>query len=117
RRFDARALQHLDPDPHQPAACPRGAAAASGTARSRREDPLEFVGRRHFELIVTAVLRLLVRPPSQKESRMPEAIALHVVILHFAYALDPERLPRQVLARAPSTLHAGHAARFGRRTG
>ena len=42
---------------------------------------------------------------------MAEAIALHVVVLHLAHALDPQRLPRQILAGAPAALAAGHAAR------
>src|SRR5262245_59229107 len=45
---------------------------------------------------------------------MTEAIALHVIVFHFAHALDPQRLPRQILAGAPAALAAGHAARFGR---
>ena len=41
---------------------------------------------------------------------MAEAIALQVVVLHFAHSLDAQRLPGEVLARAPATLPAGHAA-------
>ena len=42
---------------------------------------------------------------------MAEAIALQVVVLHLADALGPQRLPRQVLARAPAALRARHARR------
>ena len=37
---------------------------------------------------------------------MAEAVALQVVVLHLAHALDAQRLPRQVLARAPAALAA-----------
>ena len=40
---------------------------------------------------------------------MPEAIALHVVVLHFADSLGAQRLPREILACAPTTLPTGHA--------
>ena len=40
---------------------------------------------------------------------MAEAIALQVVVLHLAHALDAQRLPRQILAGAPAALPAGHA--------
>src|SRR5689334_25443738 len=33
-----------------------------------------------------------------------------VVVLHLAHPLDAERLPREILARAPATLATGHAA-------
>ena len=39
---------------------------------------------------------------------MTEAVALHVIVFHFAHALDAQRLPRQVLAGTPAALPAGH---------
>ena len=48
---------------------------------------------------------------------MAEAIALQVVVLHLADALDAQRLPRQILAGAPAALRAGHAVDLGRRLG
>ena len=41
-----------------------------------------------------------------------------MVVLDLAHALDPKRLPREILARAPAALASGHArhlaaARFG----
>ena len=101
-------LQHV-PEELRPAQEPLDPDEIT-TARA----PLELVGRRDFELIVAAVLRPLVGPPAQEDRRVAEAIALHVVVLHLADALDPQRLPRQVLAGAPAALRAGHAARFGR---
>ena len=65
-------------------------------------------GCRDLELVVAAILGSLVRPPAQERRGMPEAIALQVVVLHLAHALDAQRLPRQVLARAPATLRARH---------
>src|SRR6185312_207116 len=73
------------------------------------EDLLERERRRDLELIVAAVLRPFVRTPAQEDRRVAEAIALQVVVLHLAYAFDAHRLPRQVLARAPSALGAGHS--------
>src|SRR6185503_19582933 len=93
------------------------AAPGSGAARPRREDALELVGAGHLELGVAAVLRLLVGTPAQEDRGVAEAVALHVVVLHLAHALDAQRLPRQVLARAPAALGAGHAARFRGRSG
>ena len=43
---------------------------------------------------------------------MAETIALQVVVLHLAHALDPQRLPRQVFARAPAALCARHPRRI-----
>src|SRR6185369_7210589 len=113
RRRHARPIQHLDAHPHQSRTCAGRSAACSGAARSGREDLLQFVRLRDFELIVAAVLRLLVGPPAQEDRGMSEAIALHVVVLYFADTLDPQRLPRQILARTPATLAAGHAAGLG----
>src|SRR6185369_4773276 len=73
----------------------------------------ELVSGRDFELIVTAVCGIFVRPPALKHRRVAEAVALHVVVLHLADALDLQRFPRQILARTPAALPAGHAARFG----
>src|SRR3954467_5594301 len=75
---------------------------------SRRENLLELVSSRDLELIVAAIARWLVRAPAQKDSGMTEAIALQVIVLYFADALDAHRLPRQVLACAPAALSTGH---------
>src|SRR5262249_3997656 len=80
-------------------------------ASGRAEDLLELVRSRDLQLIVAAVLRLLVLTPPHKGRRMPEAVALHVVVLPFAHAIDPQRLPREVLPRAPPALSAGHPRR------
>ena len=48
----------------------------------------KLVSRSDLELIVAAVLRRLVVAPAQERRRVPEAIALHVVVLHFAHPLD-----------------------------
>src|SRR6185503_8033430 len=108
--FDARALQHLDAHPGEPAARAGEGAAGSGAARPRREDALELVGLADLELVVAAVLRRLVGPPAHEERAMAEALALHVVVFDLADALDAQRLPGKVLAGAPAALRAGHAA-------
>ena len=105
---------------HVPAALRPGAGAARSRRRpgiagpvsaggARAEDLLELVRGRDLELIVAAVRRRLVGPPAQEGRRVAEAIALQVVVLHLADALDPQRLPREILARAPAALAAGHA--------
>ena len=40
---------------------------------------------------------------------MPEAIALQMIVFHFAYPFDAQRLPRKIFACAPAALCAGHA--------
>ena len=90
-------------------------SGVSDCRRGRAEDLLELVRRRDLELIVAAVARRLVRPPALEDRRVAEAVALHVVVLDLAHALDPQRLPRQILARAPAALPARHARRRRRR--
>ena len=70
---------------------------------------LELVVRGDLELIVFAVDRRLIRPPAEKHCGVAETVALHVVVLHLAYAFDSQRLPRQILASAPAALPARHA--------
>src|SRR6185312_13649851 len=78
------------------------------------ENLLQRVRRRDLELIVAAVLRRLVETPAQEVRRVAEAIALQVVVLHLADALDAQRLPRQVLVSGPAADAARHASRFVR---
>ena len=87
----------------------RYSGADRGVSRDGTEDRGKLESRSDFELIVAAVLRRLVVAPAKKRRRMPEAIALHVVVLHLAHALDAQRLPRQIFARTPSALSARHA--------
>src|SRR6266571_9346310 len=89
----------------------RPPSRAAGTATSLRrpsEDLGELGGRSDLELVVAAVRRPLVGTPAQEHGRMPEAGALQVVVLHLADALDPERLPGEVLALAPAAGRARH---------
>src|SRR5690606_6765114 len=74
-----------------------------------REDAIEVVGVRHLELVVAAVGRPPVGPPAQERRGVAEAVALEMVVSDLADALDPQRLPRQVLAGAPAALPARHA--------
>src|SRR5690242_14834462 len=80
-----------------------------GGVPMRAEDLLELVRSRDLELIVAAVFRLLVDPPPLERCRVAEAVALHVVVFHLADALDAERFPGEILARAPSALATRHA--------
>ena len=81
-----------------------------------RPDPDEktsrqLVGRGDLELVVAAVLGPLVRPPAEEDRGVAEPVALKVVVLHLAHPLDPERLPGEILPRAPAALGAGLPAR------
>src|SRR5687768_17292331 len=98
----------MDTHTGKPAACPRRAPAGSGTARPGREDLVEVVGGRDLELIVATVGRLFVRAPAQERRHVTKAAALQMIVLHLTHALDPQRLPREVLARAPAALSARH---------
>ena len=95
----------------------RGAAAETprppprASTRQHGEDLLQRVRRDDLELVVAAALRRLVGPPAHEGRRVAEAVALQVVVLHLADALDAQRLPRQVLAGAPAAGRAGHALR------
>src|SRR5204863_259470 len=71
----------------------------------------ELGRRRDLELVVATLRRQLVGTPAEKDGRVSEAIALHVVVLHLADALDPQRLPGQVLAGTPAALPARHPDR------
>src|SRR5262245_54769997 len=85
------------------------------SARSGAEDLLELERSSHLELVVAAILRASIRTPALEHRSVPEALALHVVVLHFADALDAQRLPRQVLAGAPPALSARHSLNPGPR--
>src|SRR5438093_11967744 len=71
----------------------------------------ELGGGRDVELVVTAVRRPLVGTPAHEGGGVSEAIALEVVVLDLAHALDAQRLPGEILARAPAALGARHADR------
>src|SRR5262245_49811526 len=88
----------------------RTVSRVNGSAK----DLLELVRSRDLELIVTTVLRPFVRSPPLKDRRMAEPRPLHVVVLDLADTFDSERLPGQVLARAPPTLTARHPGHLGR---
>src|SRR4051812_40248695 len=105
------------PNPPKPSSRPprfRGDGSwRSSGASAEHFRQLEWRG--DLQLVVGAVLERLVGPPPQEDRGMTEAIALQVVVLHLADALDAKRLPRKVLAGAPTALRSGHAARFCRR--
>ena len=110
-------LQHVPTElrPAQEALDPNeetgGWSAEETTPRGllpRAEDLLELVRSRDLELVVAAIGRALVRAPPLEHRRMPESIALHVVVLHFADTLDAQRLPGQILAGAPAALASRH---------
>src|ERR1700754_2975754 len=65
--------------------------------------------RDNLELLVGAVFRGFVGAPTSEVREMTETRALHVFIRDFNDELGTKRLPREVLALAPSALAAGHA--------
>src|SRR5215831_13721209 len=82
---------------------------ATGSAAGRREDRAELGRRSDLQLVVAAILGPPVRSPAQERRRVTEAVALQVVVLDLAHALDAQGLPGEVLACAPAALSAGHA--------
>src|SRR5262245_15085727 len=84
----------------------------SGPWARGAENLLEFVSASDLELIVAALPRRLVRPPSQENGGMAEAITLQVVVLDLAHPLYPQRLPREILPGAPPALPTRHAGHF-----
>src|SRR5437867_132611 len=82
--------------------------AAGTSLRLPSEDLGELGGRSDLELVVPAVRRPLVGTPAGEDGRMPEAGALQVVVLHLADALDPKRLPGEILALAPAAGRTRH---------
>src|SRR5437868_6245946 len=72
----------------------QGGVKAAGRESGGAEHLRQLVRRRDFELIVAAALRLPIGAPALEDRRVAESIALHVVVLHLAHALDPQRLPR-----------------------
>src|SRR5262249_24280566 len=77
--------------------------------RPEAENLGELGGRSDLELIVPAIRRPLVGPPALEDAGVTEAVALQMIVFDLTDALDAQRLPRQVLARAPAALSARHA--------
>src|SRR5688572_24710727 len=87
----------------------RHACSHPGLGAIRPENRGKFESRSDLELIVAAVLRRLVVAPAHERRGVAEAVALHVVVLHFAHPFDAQRLPREILAGAPPAMPARHA--------
>ena len=75
------------------------------------EHLLQLERRGHLELVIAAIRGRLVGAPALEDGRVAEAVALQVVVLHFADPLGPHRLPAQVLAAAPAALGSRHPIR------
>src|SRR5947208_16880838 len=73
------------------------------------ENGFEFLRRHYLELRIGAIARLLVGTPPAKLGRVPETIALHMIVGDFDDQFRTQRLPRKVLALAPSALAARNA--------
>src|SRR5260221_547057 len=66
------------------------------------ENLAQFHRRRLLQLIVPALGRRLVRPPALEGGRVPEPIALQMIVGDLADALDAQRLPGEILAAIPA---------------
>ena len=76
-----------------------------------RENRFQLVRRNDFKLRVGAIARLLVGPPLPELRHMTESRPLHMLVCNFDYQLGSERLPRQILAVAPTALTSRHPMR------
>src|SRR5271168_1924892 len=72
------------------------------------ENRSQLVRRNDFKLRVSAIARLLVGPPLPELRHMTESSPLHMLVCNFDYQLGSERLPRQILAVAPTALTSRH---------
>ena len=77
------------------------------------QDSGEVVAGRLVQLTVAAALGVAVGAPPFEVRGVPEAPALHVVVLHLQHPLGAQRGEAEVLALAPSALGAGHAVGVG----
>src|SRR5277367_2325029 len=75
------------------------------------ENRFQLVRRNDFKLRVGAIARLLVGPPLPELRHMAESRSLHMLICNLNYQLGTERLPRQILAVAPTALTSRHPMR------
>src|SRR5437773_11864124 len=92
----------------------RQTTGARSWAISRAEDLFELERRGDVQLIVAAVARLFVGPPSEERRRVPETVALQVVVFDLAHSFDTQWFPRQVFAGTPAALAAAHAREIAR---
>src|SRR5450432_4016728 len=76
-------------------------------AGPRGEDPREREGHGGLQLIVAAVPGRSVRSPATELRGVAEAVALHVIVPDLTDTLEPQWLPRQILAPVPSAGGAG----------
>src|SRR5271156_1705547 len=83
----------------------------SASLEVSRENRFQLVRRNAFKLRVGAIARLLVGPPLPELRHMAESRSLHMLICNLNYQLGTERLPRQILAVAPTALTSGHSMR------
>ena len=82
-----------------------------GTPQVSRENRFQLVRRNDFKLRVSAIARLLVGTPLPELRHMTESRPLHMLVCNFDYQLGSERLPRQILAVAPTALTSRHPMR------
>ncbi len=76
-----------------------------------RKNCFQLVRRDDFKLRVGAIAWLLVGTPPAELRHVTEASALHMLVRNFDYQLGSERLPRKILALAPTALASRHSMR------
>ena len=76
-----------------------------------RENRFQLMRLNDFKLRVGAIARLLVGTPLPELRHMTESRALHMLVRNFDYQFGSERLPRQILAVAPTALASRHPMR------
>src|ERR1700733_13445512 len=81
----------------------------SPDSAATRKNLHQFLRGYYFELSISAVTRRFIHAPSSKLCRMSKPGALHMLISDLYHQLGAQRLPRQVLAMAPSTLASWYA--------
>src|SRR5262245_62650256 len=94
------------------------ANGVSGTLRSGiegsdsapgREYLCQFRRQDNFNLLIRAVARLFVLAPPSELRDVAKPAPLHVIVRNFQNQLRSQRLPREILALAPTTLCPRHA--------
>src|SRR3982074_1757609 len=76
------------------------------------KDRRELLRRHYFQLIECTIMRPLVLAPAAKLRGVPKTVALHVVVRNLDDERRTQRLPRQILSGAPTTLGTGPAMRL-----
>src|SRR5450759_2056654 len=95
------------------AGAPASTTPASSAARLPPEDLRELERRRRLELIVATGFGAPVGAPADEAGRVPEPVALEVIVGDLGDPLHAQRLPREVLAAIPARRCPRHPSPIG----